>query len=52
MPTKSARQFRFMQAAAHGKGMSGIAPGTAQEFLDKTPEDKKKKFAKAYKKNK
>lgn len=50
MPVKSARQFRAMQAAAHGESGFGIPKGVAKEFLNKTSEEKKKKFAKSYKK--
>lgn len=48
MPVKSAKQFRFMEAAAHGglKGMAGPSPEVASEFLDKTPEKVKSNFAK------
>jgi hypothetical protein len=52
MPVKSAKQFRAMQAAAHGNSEFGIPQGVAKEFLSKTSENKKSKFAKAYKKNK
>lgn len=47
MPVKSAKQFRFMQ---HLKGMGGPKSKMASEFLNKTPEDTKSRFAKAYKK--
>ncbi len=47
MPVKSAKQFRFMEAAAHGGLKSlGPSPKVAQEFLDKTPKKKKSMFAK------
>lgn len=52
MPVKSAKQFRAMQAAAHGKSGFGIPEGVAKEFLSKTSEEKKKKFAHAYRKDK
>lgn len=44
---KSARQFRFLEAAAHG-GLKSAGPSkkVAQELLDSEPEKKKKKFAK------
>ena len=50
MPVKSAKQFRFMESAAHGglKGM-GPSPKVANEFLDKTPHDVKSNFAKGTK---
>jgi len=49
MPVKSPKQFRFMEAAAHGnmKSAGGPSPSVAKEFLSKTPESKKKKFAHA-----
>lgn len=52
MPVKSAKQFRFMEAAAHGglKGMGGPSKEVASEFLSKTSHDKKSRFAKAYRK--
>lgn len=48
MPVKSGKQFRFMEAAAHGglKGMAGPSTSIAKEFLDKTPEGTKSSFAK------
>ncbi len=52
MPVKSAKQFRAMQAASHGKSEFGIPQGVAKDFLNKTSEEKKSKFAKAYKKHK
>jgi hypothetical protein len=47
MPVKSAKQFRLMQAAAHGslKG-PGPSPAVAKEFLSKTSHKKKSIFAK------
>jgi len=45
-PIKSPKQFRFMQ---HLKGMGGPKADMASEFLNKTPESDKSKFAKAYK---
>lgn len=49
MPAKSAKQYGFMQAAAHGKlrGMGGPSASVAKEFIDKTPKKKRKSFAKA-----
>jgi hypothetical protein len=44
MPVKSGKQFRLMQAAAHGK-VKGLDPSVAKEFLDKTPHKKKSAFA-------
>lgn len=48
MPVKSAKQFRFMEAAAHGglKGTGGPSKEVAEEFLSKTSHEKKSKFAK------
>lgn len=51
MPAKSAKQFGFM--AAHmddkgmGKGVGGLSPSVAKEFVEKTPASKRAKFAKA-----
>ena len=50
MPIKSAKQFRFMQAAAHGKAKGKISSALAQEYLDKTSHEAKSKFAKAKRK--
>jgi hypothetical protein len=47
MPAVSAKQYAFMQAHAHGKGLGGPSPEVAREFIAKTPEAKRKKFAKA-----
>ena len=46
MPVKSAKQFRLMEAAAHG-GLKGPGPSkkVADEFLNATPEKKKSSFA-------
>jgi hypothetical protein len=48
MPVKSAKQFRFMEAAAHGGLKKSTAPSkkVADEFLNKTSEKKKSMFAK------
>lgn len=49
MPVKSAKQFRFMQAMAHGKKAKkgiGPSPEVAKEFLEKTPHATKSRFAK------
>lgn len=47
MPVKSAKQFRFMEAAAHG-GLRGSGPSkaVAEEFLAKTRKVTKSNFAK------
>ena len=54
MPAKSKAQYGLMQAAAHGnlKSLGGPSPEVAKEFIEKTPEDKRKKFAKAIAKGK
>ena len=47
MPAKTGKQYRFMQAAAHGKGRSiGPSPEVAKEFIKKTSPKKRKLFAK------
>lgn len=48
MPAKSAKQYRFMQAVAHGKVASAAAPSkeVAKEFIDKTPKKKRSIFMK------
>jgi hypothetical protein len=48
MPAKSARQYRFMQAAAHGTTKKGIGPSpeVAKEFIHKTPASKRKEWRK------
>lgn len=49
MPAKSAKQYRFMQAMAHGaspkKGL-GPSPAVAREFIEKTPAKKRKEWSK------
>ena len=56
MPVKSAAQFRFMHAMANGdkKKGKGIGPSedVARDFLAKTSDDKKSRFAKSLKKHK
>lgn len=49
MPAKSSKQYGLMQAAMHGKlrGLGGPSKAVAREFVEKTPEDKRKKFARA-----
>jgi hypothetical protein len=47
---KSAAQFRFLEAAAHGglkKKTAGPSPAVAQEMLSHEKESTKKKFARA-----
>ena len=50
-PAKSAKQFKFFQAMASGakKEGKGIGPSesVAKEFIHKTPDKKKKMFARA-----
>jgi hypothetical protein len=48
MPAKSAKQYRFMQAAAHGglKGPQQIDPSVAKEFIAKMPTSKRKIWSK------
>lgn len=50
-PIKSSKQFRLMMAAKHGK-IKGMGPSeeVAKEMLEKTPDEKKSKFAKMRKK--
>jgi hypothetical protein len=49
MPAKSAKQYRLMQAIAHGaKPKSGIGPSpkVAREFVMKTSPKKRKEWSK------
>jgi hypothetical protein len=50
VPIKSAKQFKFFQAMAHGdkKKGKGIGPSesVAKEFIHKTPMKKRSMFAK------
>lgn len=52
MPLKSAKQFRFMQMAAHNPDKSvastGPSPAVAKEMIAKTPKKKKHAFAIAF----
>ena len=52
MPAKSSKQFRAMQAAAHGKSSLGIPADIGKEFVKGTPKKKRKSFAEEYKKEK
>ena len=45
MPAKSARQYRAMQAAAHGKSNLGIPKSVGEEFVRETPKKKRRGFA-------
>lgn len=49
MPARSARQYRMMQAVAHGrsKGIGGISKGIAKEFIRKTNPKKRSMFARS-----
>lgn len=44
MPAKSGKQYRAMQAAAHGQGTLGIPADVAQEFVGATPPDKRSEW--------
>jgi len=47
MPTTSSKQWGFMGAVRSGKiHVPGLSPEKAAEFQEKTPENKRKKFAK------
>jgi hypothetical protein len=48
MPAVSGKQYRFMQAAAHGglKGPQKIEPSVAKEFVRATPPKKRKIWSK------
>jgi len=49
MPAKSAKQYRYMQAIAHGmKSNKGIGPSpeVAREFVMKTSTKKRKEWSK------
>lgn len=47
MPAKSGKQYRFMQAVAHGANIdAGPSKKVAEEFIHKTPAKKRKLFAK------
>lgn len=48
MPAKSAKQYRLMQAVAHGatpKVEGGPSEAVAKEFVKATPVKKRKQFA-------
>jgi hypothetical protein len=44
MPIKSSKQYKFMRAASNKKGIGGIEPSVAKEFLRKTSDKKKSLF--------
>ena len=52
MPAKSAAQYRYMQAVAHGGGNYPTGPSkeVAKEFIEKTPAKKRSLFMKKKKK--
>ena len=53
MPAKSGKQYRFMQARAHGAATGvGPSPEVAKEFIDKTSPEKRSQFMKGVKKPK
>lgn len=45
MPAKSAKQYRFMQAVAHGKVDAGPSKKVAEEFINKTSKAKRKEYS-------
>jgi hypothetical protein len=48
MPAKSSKQYRLMQAVAHGaepKVKDGPSEGVAREIVEKTPPKKRAAFA-------
>ncbi len=47
MPATSGKQYRFMQARAHGKTrMGGPSPEVAKEFIGKTSKKKRSLWSK------
>ena len=52
MPATSSKQYKFMQAVKHGTA-KGVGPSkeVAEEFISKTPSEKKKLFMKRDKKH-
>lgn len=48
MPAKSGRQYRLMQAIAHGSAKIDAGPSkeVARKFIRETPKNKRKMFAK------
>lgn len=46
MPAKSGKQYRLMQAAAHGAS-SKVPEAVAKEFIKKTPSNLRKLYAKS-----
>lgn len=48
MPAKTGKQYRFMQAVAHGssnKVDGGPSKAVAKEFIKKTSKEKRKEFS-------
>lgn len=52
MPIKSAAQFGMMEAAVKGNAKNGPPANVASEFLNKSPDSAKSKFAHALTKKK
>jgi hypothetical protein len=50
MPAKTAKQYRFMAGIAHGmKSSIGPSKEVAEEFVKKTPKNKRSEFMKGNK---
>lgn len=49
MPATSGKQYRLMQAAAHGglRGPQQVDSAVAKEFVRKTPQNKRKMWSKS-----
>lgn len=45
MPAKSSKQYKLMQAAAHGTS-DKVPEGVAREFIKKTPKTLRERFMK------
>jgi hypothetical protein len=50
MPAQTKKQYRAMQAAAHGKSTLGIPKSVGQDFVKATPNPSKLPFSKLLKK--
>lgn len=46
MPAVSGKQYRAMQAAAHGKSTLGIPQSVGRDFAEATPPEKRSEFSK------
>ena len=48
MPANSGKQYRMMQAVAHGTSTVDVGPSkkVAKEFIKKTPKSKRSKWSK------